>query len=63
LSDDAEQWSEADEEAKLSRDLRCRIFGRRRQMYRILYTIKGDAIRVHAVRHAAQDELTQDDLD
>lgn len=62
LSQDASVWPEADEAADLNRDLRCKLHGRRPHVYRILYTIDGDLVRVHRVRHAAQDRLTPDDL-
>jgi plasmid stabilization system protein ParE len=62
LSQDASVWPEADESAELNRDLRCKLHGRKPHVYRILFTIDGDLIRVHRVRHAAQDRLTAEDL-
>jgi plasmid stabilization system protein ParE len=62
LADDAHQWPEADEAASLNRNLRCRLFGRRRHVYRILFTIDGNTVTVHRVRHAAMDTLTHDDF-
>lgn len=62
LAGDAEQWPEADEAEELKIALKCRPFGRRRHVYRILYTIEGDEVLVHFVRHAAQDKLNEDDL-
>lgn len=59
---DAEQWPLADEAIELQKDLRFRIFGRRRHVYRILFTIHRDTVIVHRVRHAVQDALTADDL-
>ena len=38
LSGDAEQWGEADEAGEVGVDLRCRLFGRRPHVYRILFT-------------------------
>jgi plasmid stabilization system protein ParE len=46
----------------LSRDLRCRPFGRRRQVYRILFEIDGQTVNVLRVLHAAQDCASEDDL-
>jgi plasmid stabilization system protein ParE len=62
LAADADQWPEADEAADLGVDLRCRLFGRRPHVYRVLFTIDGNTVYVHHVRHAAQDRLTADDL-
>lgn len=62
LADDADQWPEADEVAGLGLDLRCRLFGRPRQVYRVLFTIDGQTVNVHRVRHAAQDRLAPGDV-
>jgi len=62
LSADADQWPEADEAGDLGLDLRCKLFGRRPKVYRVLFTIDGDTVNVHAVRHAAQDRLQPDDI-
>ena len=62
LEKDASVWPEADEAVELNRALRCRLHGRRPQVYRILFTIDGETLNVHRVRHAAQDALTEDDL-
>jgi len=62
LANDAEQWPQAEEAHEVNRDLRCRLFGRRRHVYRILFIIEGDNVIVHRIRHAAQDYLAEDDL-
>lgn len=62
LANNAEQWPEADETASLNRNLRCLLFGRGRHVYRILFTIDGQTVNVHRVRHAAEDWLSDDDL-
>src|SRR4051812_19817680 len=62
LETDADQWPVADEALELQRDLRFRLVGRRRHVYRILYMIHQDIVTVYRVRHAAQDWLTADDL-
>jgi plasmid stabilization system protein ParE len=62
LADDADTWPEADETGTLNLDLRCRLFGKRRHVYRILFTIDGQAVSVLRVRHAAQDSVTEVDL-
>lgn len=38
------------------------LYGRRRQVYRILFTIEGNTVLIHHVRHTAQDRLTEDDF-
>jgi plasmid stabilization system protein ParE len=62
LAHDADRWPEAHEAAKLGRDLRCKLFRRSRHVYRILFNIDGDVVNVHRVRHAAQDDLDEDDV-
>ncbi len=62
LSETSEQHPEADEAANLGMDLRMQIVGNRSHVYRILFTIVGDRVAVHRVRHAAQDYLTQNDV-
>ena len=62
LAQDADLWPEADDPAGLGSKLRCRLFGRRRHVYRILFVIVGQTVSVLRVRHAAQDSLTDDDL-
>src|SRR3569623_75783 len=57
LERDAETWPEADEAAELNRTLRCMLHGRRPHVYRILFTINGQMVNVHRIRHAAQDTL------
>jgi plasmid stabilization system protein ParE len=62
LATDANRWPQADDAAELGVDLREKLHGRRPHVYRILFTIDGDVVNVHRVRHAAQDRLSQDDL-
>jgi len=62
LANDADQWPEADEAAALGIDLRCRILGRRHQVYRILFLIIGNDVFVLRVLHAGRDRLTADEL-
>jgi len=61
LATNADQWPEADEAQELNIELKCRLFGRRRHVYRILYTIEENEVLVHFVRHATQDKLTEED--
>jgi plasmid stabilization system protein ParE len=53
----------ADDAADLGIDLRELLYGRKRNVYRILFTIDGRTVNVHRVRHAAQDRLAPDDVD
>ena len=62
LSDDAAVWPEADEAARLSRNIRCRLFGRERQVYRILFAFDDQTVKILRVRHASQDWLTEGEI-
>lgn len=48
----------ADEAADLGLELRQLLFGRHRGVYRVLFTIDGETVTIHRVRHAAQDRLS-----
>jgi len=52
----------ADEAADLGVDLRELPYGRRRDVYRILFTIDGQTVTIHRIRHAAQDRLRPRDV-
>jgi plasmid stabilization system protein ParE len=62
LGDNPERCSLADEATDLGVDLRELLYGRRRGVYRILFTIEGQKVNVLRVRHAAQDRLSAGDL-
>ncbi len=62
LANDPERCPEADEAADLGFDLRELLHGRDRQVYRVLFTIDGNTVNVHAVRHATQDRLQPGDI-
>jgi plasmid stabilization system protein ParE len=62
LAHEADQWPEAHEAIKLGQDLRCKLFRRWRHVYRILFTIDGETVNVHRIRHAAQDDIAEDDI-
>jgi plasmid stabilization system protein ParE len=57
-----DRWPLADEAADLGIELRMLPHGRGRHVYRILFTIDGQTVNVHRVRHAAQDYLDSDDI-
>jgi plasmid stabilization system protein ParE len=48
--------SEEDSEA-LGREVRLLLYGRRRGVYRILYAISGDIVRVLRIRHSARGPI------
>ena len=62
LAGNPERCPLADEAADLGVDLRQLLYGRRRSVYRILFTIEGQAVNVLRVRHAAQDRLSPGDV-
>jgi len=62
LEDHPERCPEAAEATTLGIDLRELLFGKRRSVYRILFTIEGDTVNVLHIRHAARDWLNPEDL-
>ncbi len=62
LANNPGRCSLADEAADLGVDLRELLYGRRRTVYRILFTITGQSVNVLRVRHAAQDRLKPGDV-
>ena len=51
LARDADQWPEADEAPDLARNVRCRMFGRKPHVYRVLFEINGEVVQDHG-RHS-----------
>ena len=49
-------------EALLDREVRQLLYGRRRQMYRILYEIRGETVYVLRLRHAARAYLDPEEI-
>jgi plasmid stabilization system protein ParE len=62
LESDPHRHSLADEATDLGIALRELLHGRRRQVFRILFTIDGDSVNVLRVRHALQDRLKPGDV-
>jgi plasmid stabilization system protein ParE len=62
LETDPNRYPAADEAADLGVDLRQLLYGRRRNVYRVLFTIEGQTVNILRVRHAAQDQLDPDDI-
>ncbi|WP_428306006.1 type II toxin-antitoxin system RelE/ParE family toxin [Lacipirellula sp.] len=52
----------AKESAKIGVEIRQCLYRRHRSVYRILFTIRDDAVRVLYVRHSARDDMTPRDL-
>jgi plasmid stabilization system protein ParE len=57
LETDPHRYPQADEAIELGVDLRELLHGRRRHIFRVLFTIAGETVFVHRVLHAAQDRL------
>lgn len=62
LEGDPHRFPQAEEAADLEIDLRVMPYGKRRQVYRVLFTIEGERVIVHRVRHGAQDRLSLEDI-
>jgi plasmid stabilization system protein ParE len=62
LETNPERCPLADEALDLGIELRELPYGRRRSVYRILFTIAGQTVNVLRIRHAAQDRLSADDI-
>jgi plasmid stabilization system protein ParE len=62
LEADPHRYPQADEAADLGVDLRELLYGRRRRVFRVLFTIDGETVNVLRVRHATQDRLQPDDV-
>jgi plasmid stabilization system protein ParE len=61
LAANPERCAQARESRQMPFELRELLFGRRRQ-WRILFTLRQDIVLVMAIRNAAQDDITLDDL-
>lgn len=62
LANNPERCPLADEADDLGLSLRELLYGRKHNVYRILFVIEGLAVNVLRVRHAAQDRLTPADI-
>ena len=61
LAINPERCTRARESRKMPFELRELLFGRRRQ-WRVLFTVRQDIVLVMAIRHAAQDDVTLEEL-
>jgi plasmid stabilization system protein ParE len=58
LAENPERHPVAEEESELlGLTIRQMLYGRRRGVYRILYSVEGQTITLHHVRHSAQGPL------
>ena len=62
LADQAERWPLVEDPGMADLKLREAILGRRPHVYRIWYDFDDERIVVYRIRHAAQDDLAEDDL-
>jgi plasmid stabilization system protein ParE len=62
LSTNPERCSIAPETELVQREIRQFLFGRQRSIWRALFAIEGDEVRVLHVRRASMDTATPDDL-
>ena len=63
LAANPERCSPAPENGKLSREIRQLLFGRRPNVYRAVFTIESDVVRVLRIRRAARRFLTKRELE
>ncbi|MGD9635091.1 MAG: type II toxin-antitoxin system RelE/ParE family toxin [Pirellulales bacterium] len=63
LASNPERCSLAPENARVRREIRQLLFGRRPNVYRAVFTIDGDTVRVLRIRRAARRTLKKDELD
>jgi plasmid stabilization system protein ParE len=62
LQDQPERYALADEAKDLGIELRELLFGRRKAVYRILFTTEGNVVNVLHIRRASRDVLRPEDL-
>jgi len=61
LAENPERRPRARESRQMPFELRELLFGQRRQ-WRVLFTVRQDIVFVMAIRHAAQEDVTLEDL-
>jgi plasmid stabilization system protein ParE len=62
LERNPESYPLAAEAERLKISLRETLFGRRRNVYRILFTIDGNVVTVHHIRRGSRDWLKREDF-
>lgn len=63
LADNPQRRSRAPENEKVHREIRQMLFGRRPNVFRAVFTIDGDQVRVLRIRIAARRYLTKRELE
>ena len=62
LAENPERCSRARESIKLGIEIRQLLYRRHRSVYRILFTLRENSVRVLYVRHSARDDMTPREL-
>ena len=62
LESNPERCGLAPEDNYVDYEIRQFLYGRRRNVYRVLFTIQGSAVRILHVRHAARTFFNPEDL-
>ena len=57
LAEMPERCPAADESEQLGIPLRQLLYGRRRGVYRLLFSIEGETVTLHSIRHTAQGPI------
>jgi plasmid stabilization system protein ParE len=63
LADNPQRCPLAPENAKVAREIRQLLFGKRPNVYRAVFTIDGDTVRVLRIRRTSRRFLTKQDLE
>jgi plasmid stabilization system protein ParE len=63
LSENPQRCGIADESELVEREIREFLFGRHRSVWRALFTVRADEVRVLHVRRASMDTATSEDVD
>ena len=63
LSTNAERCAVAPENESVDAEIRQMLFGKGRRVYRALFTIEGEEVRVLHIRRATMDTAPPDELD
>jgi plasmid stabilization system protein ParE len=62
LANNPQRAALADEAVDVGVELRQLLYGRRRSVFHVLFTVDGNTVNILRVCHAAQDRLSSDDL-
>ncbi len=61
LDQNPQRYEIIEEAQKLGQEVRHYLFGKRRNVFRVLFTIDGDTVVVRHVRRASRDFMTADE--